>query len=348
LTHEWCRQKTLPRKRVRVRAFKEHSDAESSRELMMRLTATSFLALALFFLLDCGGAARNDQRGGVSSNASTQDQVAGAPQAGASNQAVVQNVSLKQADASQNAPVTTERKIIRNANLSLELDAPARGMTRVASIAESHGGFVVTSESRQQGGSNGVKPYETITMEVRVPAAQFDAAMGEIRALGSRVLTEKITGQDVTEEYIDLEARLRTQRALEAQFLEIMKGAREVSDALQVQRELANVRTEIERVEGRRRFLENQSSLSTISVTLQPPAPLISTTGFFHSLGSAFGDGVDIAATITLTLIRILLALVPVLLLVVLPLFLVVRFLARRARRRLPNATEAAQPRPVE
>ncbi len=74
----------------------------------------------------------------------------------------------------------------------------------------------------------------------------------------------------MTEEYIDLEARIRTQQALEAQFLEIMKGAKEVSDALQVQRELANVRTEIERVEGRRRFLESQTSLSTIKVTLEP------------------------------------------------------------------------------
>ena len=77
----------------------------------------------------------------------------------------------------------------------------------------------------------------------------------------------------MTEEYIDLEARLRAQRALEAQFLEIMKTANKVSDALEVQRELANVRSEIERVEGRRRFLENQSSLSTIKVVLQTPAP---------------------------------------------------------------------------
>src|SRR5919202_523761 len=129
-----------------------------------------------------------------------------------------------------------------------------------------------------QGGTDGGKAYEIITMEARVPAAQFDAAMKEIRAVGSRVTAEKITGQDVTEEYIDLEARLRTQRALEAQLLDITKQARQVSDAITVERELTNVRTEIERVEGRRRFLENQSSLSTINVTLRPPAPLVATT----------------------------------------------------------------------
>jgi chromosome segregation ATPase len=75
----------------------------------------------------------------------------------------------------------------------------------------------------------------------------------------------------VTEEYIDLEARLRTQKALEAQFLEIMKQAHKISDALEVQRQIAEVRADIERIEGRRRFLENQSALSTITLMLQTP-----------------------------------------------------------------------------
>src|SRR6202011_3293944 len=107
----------------------------------------------------------------------------------------------------------------------------------------------------------------------RVPASQFNASVEEIRHVGgdlSKVRQEKISGQDVTEEYIDVEARIKTKKALEAQFLEIMKQAHKVSDALEVQSELANVRTDIERMEGRRRYLDNQSSLSTISVTLQP------------------------------------------------------------------------------
>ncbi|MCA1594772.1 MAG: DUF4349 domain-containing protein [Acidobacteria bacterium] len=246
---------------------------------------------------------------------------------------------MSQAADSQNAPAAVERKIIRNADIKLELDAPAEGQQKLATLAEARGGFVVTSESRQQVGSDNGKATEIITMEVRVPAAQFDAVINEIRKLGSRVTAEKITGQDVTEEYIDLEARIRTQKALEAQFLEIMKGAKDVSSALAVQRELANVRTEIERVEGRRRFLESQTSLSTIKVTLQPPAPLVSTTGFFHSIKSAFGDGVDAAATITLFLIRFIILLIPIFVLLVLPVALIVRFIIRRLSRR---------PRPVE
>jgi hypothetical protein len=267
---------------------------------------------------------------------------------GGAAQSAMQTVSLKQADASQSAPAAAvERKIIYNATLSLEVEEPAKAMPRVASIAASRGGFVVTSESQQHTGADGGRAYEVITIEVRVPAAQFDAAINELRGLGSRVNAEKLTGQDVTEEYIDLEARLRTQKALETQFLEIMKGARAVEDALAVQRELANVRTEIERLEGRRRFLESQTSLSTISVTLQPPSPLISTTGFFHSLGSAFGDGIDVAAIVTLGIIRIVLALLPVALFIVLPIVLLTRYALRRARRR-KVALQAIQTQPTE
>src|SRR5207237_8838475 len=112
---------------------------------------------------------------------SAQDQ-AGRARQGAEGQAVVQNVSLQQADAAQSAPVTVERKIIRNANVSLEVEEPKKAMQRVATVAESRGGFVVTSESRQEAGASGGKASECISMEVRVPAAQVAAAMDALRA----------------------------------------------------------------------------------------------------------------------------------------------------------------------
>src|SRR5256714_6987776 len=315
----------------------------------MRLTVTFIFMLALAALVGCGGGERSSMANAanVSRSSSAQGQAARAPQGGA-GQAVVQNVSLQQADAAQNAPVTIERKIIRNASVSLEVEEPKKAMQRVATVAESRGGFVVTSESRQEAGASGGRAFEVITMEVRVPATQFDAAMNDIRAAASRVTSEKITGQDVTEEYIDLDARLRTQKALEAQLLDIMKSARSVPDAITVERELANVRTEIEKIEGRRRFLENQTSLSTISVTLQPPSPLVSTTGFFRSVASAFGEGVDIAAAITLFLIRVVLAMLPLAIFFGVPVYFLWRYVARRARRRAPVAPAVHQTPPTQ
>jgi hypothetical protein len=260
----------------------------------------------------------------------------------AAQQAGFQKVSLQQADQSQTATAAVERKIIRNAEVTIEVAAPAEAQRKVASVAEAHGGFVVTSEAQQN--DSGGQPSEVVQITMRVPAAQFDAALAEIRGVGSRVRQEKITGQDVTEEFIDLDARLRTQRALEAQFLEIMKQAHSVSEALEVNRQLAEVRGGIEQLEGRRRFLENQAALSTIKVTLQTPAPLVSanTSGFFHGLREAFGDGVDVAVGIVLVLVRIVIALIPVVLLIVLPLVLLWRFLRRRYRRTHPIAPPVA------
>ena len=252
-----------------------------------------------------------------------------------------QPVSLKDADAANLASQAFDRKIIRNANLTVEVPSPEASQRKVVSIAESHQGFVVTSESTQRPSEDRNKPEITINLVVRVPAGQFNSVMEEIRAVGARVVQEKVTGQDVTEEFMDLEARIKNQKALELQFLEIMKRAGKVDDALSVQRELAEVRTEIEKLEGRRRFLENQSSLSTINVTLQPPTQIVNATGFWYSVRSAFSDGVDVAAGIVLFLIRAVIAILPIILFVVLPLALIAKLGLRVVRRRRSVAEPA-------
>ena len=229
-------------------------------------------------------------------------------------------------------PQSIERKIIRNADLTLELDAPEDAQRRITSIAEKHGGFVVNSESKQDDDARQAAPKTSITIVARVPAARFAETLEAIQQLGGRVLYRKDSGQDVTEEFIDLEARIRVKRALEAQFMEIMKRAQKVSEALEVQTEISEVRSEIERMEGRRRFLDNQAALSTITVRLQTPMPIVAATtgGFWHSIKLAFGDGLDTAAEIVLGLIRFAIVMTPVTLLIILPGWLVIRWARRR------------------
>lgn len=249
------------------------------------------------------------------------------PEAAEGSSDLITPVSLEQAGAAAEA---FNRKIVRNGEIVLELDDPAEGQRRAGAVAESHGGFVVTSEISQAGASG-----PTVKITMRVPAERFGQAVEALRAVGSRVVREKVTGQDVTEEYLDLEARIRTKQALEAQFLEILKQARTVSDALQVQTQVSEVRGEIERLEGRRRYLENQSSLSTINVTLQTPSPIVTSTGtgFAGSVKRAFGDAVDTTVAIVLGFIRLLGFLVPVFLLILLPGFYLLRMLFRRVVR---------------
>ncbi len=146
-----------------------------------------------------------------------------------------QGASLNAATSAQAAAQAFDRKIIRNADLIIELDSPEDAQSKITTIAETHGGFVVTSESKLNNVRNAAAPSRLVTVTVRVPSAQFNAAIEKIYAIGGRILQRKISGQDVTEEYIDLEARIRTQKALEAQMIEILKRAGKISDALEVQ-----------------------------------------------------------------------------------------------------------------
>jgi hypothetical protein len=247
-----------------------------------------------------------------------------------------QEVALDSAGAAQ----AFMRKVIQNAEMTIETDKPSEGQQKIGVIAEKHGGFVVVSESKHNDAASQNVASTVVNVVVRVPAQKFQATLDEIRAVGGRILHEKSSGQDVTEEYIDLEARIRTKKALEAQFLEIMKQARKISDAMEVQTQLAEVRTEIERLEGRRRFLENQSALSTINITLHTPTQVVAaaTRGFVYDLKAAFGDGMDTGAGIFLGIIQFVIVMIPVMLFIVTPAWLVFKWL----RKRIPWPVKAA------
>ena len=258
-----------------------------------------------------------------------------------SQQPAAQQVSLDQAANSQTQPTATERKIIRNADLQLEANAPEETQQKITAIAENKGGFVI--ESTQSASDVKVTTRDVVTMTVRVPGEKFGEALDEIRKSGNRVIVETVKGQDVTEEFVDIEARLKAKKALEEQFIEIMKRSNSVADALNVQRELANVRGEIEQIEGRKRFLENQTSLSTIKIRIQTPnAFSAGSSGFFYQLGQAFSSGFDFALNFILVLITLFIGLLPFLIFIVLPIYLLLRYFLKR-RRKLNLASEIAK-----
>ena len=245
-----------------------------------------------------------------------------------------QDVSLNQADTAAAAAEAADRKIIRNANLTLEVNSTTQAQQKVTSIAESHGGFVVTSEAKQRESAQPENRTLDVKLVVRVPSSRFGSALEAIRGLATTVREDNVAGQDVTEEFIDLEARIRTQKALELQFLEIMKQARKVEDALEVQRQIADVRTDIEKLEGRKRFLENRAALSTITVSLETPKMIaVNTTGFGRSVRDALSEGIDLGSAILLFLVRFVIFMVPVTVFLLLPLGLLFRYFVRRAKR---------------
>jgi hypothetical protein len=254
-----------------------------------------------------------------------------------------ENYTLNQAEKVVSLDRAVDRKIIRDANLTIEVNSTSEAQQRITSIAELHGGFIMASEAKQHENSDPAKRNVDIKLVIRVPSTQFNSALDEIEKLASNVTQQNVSGQDVTEEFIDLDARTKTQKALELQFLEIMKQATKVADALEVQRQIAEVRTEIEKLEGRRRFLENRSSLSTITVNIQTPMPIVvSASGFGHTLREAVSESLDVASGIVLFFVRFVIVMTPVFVFVILPLIFVAIYFRRRAQRvRLANQLEA-------
>lgn len=240
-------------------------------------------------------------------------------------------------------PGAVARRVVKRASLELTVDELGTAQAAATRIAEREGGFVasttrtaVSEDARHMDGS--------VTLTLRVPADHFTLALDALRRLGKGAGSEHVATEDVSEEFIDLEARIHNQRELEAQFLEILKRAGKVEEALNVQRELAGVRTDIERMEGRRRFLEHETALSTLTLVLSPVRPLVSASfgDFSTAVARASSDTVNLGASIVTGAIRALGVLVPVGVLFGVPLWLALRSLRRRSRRRLAAAVASA------
>jgi len=159
--------------------------------------------------------------------------------------------------------IDADRMIIRTANMQLVVDDVRDTIDKITQLAQDRKGYVVNSSSWKEG----ERVVGQIT--VRVPSADFDYAMSILRSLAVEVNSEATSSQDVTEEYVDLEATLRNLEATEAQLLKLFDKAEKVEDILGIQRELSRVQQDIERTKGRMQYLERTSTMSLIQVLLE-------------------------------------------------------------------------------
>ena len=186
--------------------------------------------------------------------------------------------TVEQSSAAQNV----DRKVIRNGQLTVEVTDMEGALAQVRSIATRGGGFVSASSTHVERVDNQERTVADLTLQVRSIAA--DGAISDLRALG-KVLSENSSSQDVSEEYVDISANLDNLRASESAILKLMDKATQIQDVLALQRELSNVRGQIDRLQGRQRFIDNRTEMTTIAVSLRLP-PLESSTR--PSAGGAF------------------------------------------------------------
>jgi hypothetical protein len=157
-------------------------------------------------------------------------------------------------------------KVIRTGSLTMRVDDAAKRLAELRTLTEAAGGFVASANTTDR---NGVK---TAYATVRVPNEKFREVMEAAKRLASTVFDENESGEDVTAQYVDLDARLRAAKAEEAQYLEILKRANTIEDTLNVTARLGEVRSRIEQMEGQMRFLNDRTSYATLSVTLTEEA----------------------------------------------------------------------------
>src|SRR3954471_1698386 len=175
------------------------------------------------------------------------------------------------------------RLIIRTGQASIEVDSLESSMAELRRIVQRSGGFV--ADASIQSGKNQLR---TATLQVKVPALRFDELTQALQPLG-KLQFVNVSAEDVSEEFVDLTARVANGRRLEDRLIELLRTRTgKLQEVLSVERELARVREEIERMEGRLRFLKTSASLSTLSVNLYEPAPLVASHPGRSVIGEAF------------------------------------------------------------
>lgn len=161
----------------------------------------------------------------------------------------------------------SSRLVIKTAALSIRVGDATDSGEHIQLLAEQLGGFVTSSRTNTFATGTPAEYIQTV-VTIRVPAEQFEDALSEIKQLARKVENETITGQDVTEEYTDLQAEIRNLEAAEAQLVELFNRAGSVEEILKVQQEITRVRGQIEMRKGRVHYFEQSAQLSSITVTL--------------------------------------------------------------------------------
>ncbi|MGG0409696.1 DUF4349 domain-containing protein [Peribacillus simplex] len=173
------------------------------------------------------------------------------------------SISGNKVQEEANERMTDERKVIHQAQLELKVKNLEKTQIKIENKVAEYGGYVVESNIYRED-----EELVEGTITVRVPEAYFQDFLADSEDEASEVVGRNVTGQDVTEQYVDLKARLKSKRAVEERLLAFMKDAEKTEDLLKISSDLAVVQEEIEQLTGQMKYLENQTSYSTVTITL--------------------------------------------------------------------------------
>lgn len=193
------------------------------------------------------------------------------------------DVSAKLANFEEQPSASIERKLIKNGSIEFEVSSVTDTKEKINALVKESGGYI---SSDNQNNYSGNPRFE---QNIRIPADKLDDFVSKIESLARKVDSKTISTQDVTEEFIDVETRLATKKELEARYRDLLKQAKYVKDIIEVEAQLNNVRSEIESMEGRLKYLNSQVSYSTLNVSYYQAST--GNYGFGSRFMNSFGDG---------------------------------------------------------
>ena len=167
----------------------------------------------------------------------------------------------------QASPYQQGRLIIKNGEMTLLVADTDRALDQATNVAVDTGGYIVASRTWLEDG------FKHAQMTMGVPVDQFEVAQRRLRQLAVEVQNDTASGQDVSDEFVDLQSRLNNQEATAARIREFLKDAKTVEEALNVNAQLTEVENEIEQIKGRMNYLKDRAAYSTLVVTLNPQRP---------------------------------------------------------------------------
>lgn len=194
----------------------------------------------------------------------------GAPPSAARAMDVASSAPAAERAATVEKSLAPQRMIVRRAQLSLIVADTSKAIETITAAAERNGGYVNDSKVWRDG------ELLRATLTFRVPSERLTSTLAEVRRVAKRVQSESMNSEEVTQEYVDLESQLRNLEATERELLQLMTTVRErtrrASDVLEMHQQISTVRSQIEQIKGRMRYLAQVSALSSVNVDVIPDA----------------------------------------------------------------------------
>ncbi|WP_462409102.1 DUF4349 domain-containing protein [Neobacillus sp. Marseille-QA0830] len=221
-----------------------------------------FVLIALICLAGCSSSSKDQSAGGEEKNSASMDSAKAGGASEAQSSITSGQPAEKTVEQENNLEVPNQM-VIYQADLQLRVKNFDQTIKAMEEKAQGYGGYIAESTLNRQGDDQ-----LSGTIKIRVPEQHFQDFLHDAEDTAAEVLQRNITGQDVTEEYVDLQSRLKSKRVVEDRLTSFLQGAAKTEDLLKISEDLAAVQEEIETIEGKIKFLENQTAYSTIMITL--------------------------------------------------------------------------------